>query len=349
MGRNSFASQYPASRATNKRAKESIMRRFLFLPALFLCVSRTGLAFATEPLSVQTVEHRADSVGRNMKYNIVLPAGYEGSSERYPVLYLLHGLTSNYTAWAFMKVPDVAANYRLIIVMPDVGNSWYVNWAESEAGQKNNWEDYIIRDLIGHVDSTYRTMARREARAINGLSMGGYGALMLGLRHPDMFCAIGSHSGAVAFAERSAESVAKGELPEFQRRPWEGEANPKIRIEGFSSPAERTPKGKIFVSREQCEAHDPFKLVLAVDRAKLPHIYIDCGTDDRLIESNRRLCHLLLESNIPLTYAQGPGGHVPPYWAREVAQSIAVQNLMIERALAQAAKAEKASADAAGN
>jgi putative tributyrin esterase len=336
-------------RAQFERARRSIMRRYSLLAALSFCAALAGAARAAEPLPVKTVEHQADSVGRKMKYNIVLPAGYDASSELYPVLYLLHGLTSNYTAWAFMKVPEVAANYKLIIVMPDVGNSWYVNWAESEAGQKNNWEDYIIRDLVGHVDATYRTLARREARAINGLSMGGYGALMLGLRHPDMFCAIGSHSGAVAFAARSAESLAKGEQPEFLRRPWEGEANPKIKIEGFSSPAERTPKGKIFTSQEQCDAHDPFKLVLAVDRAKLPHIYVDCGTDDRLIESNQRLCQLLLEKNIPFTYGQGPGGHVPPYWAREVAQSIAVQNLMIERALAQAAKAARPATAAAGN
>jgi putative tributyrin esterase len=322
------------------------MRRCPMLSLALLLTLVARIAAAAEPLLVKTVEHQGESVGRKMKYNIVLPAGYDTSVDRYPVLYLLHGLTSNYTAWAFMKVPEVAANYKLIIVMPDVGNSWYVNWAQSDAGQKNNWEDYIIKDLVGHVDGTYRTMAKREARAINGLSMGGYGALMLGLRHPDMFCAIGSHSGALAFAARSAESLAKGEQPEFLRRAWEGEVNPKIKIEGFSSPAERTPKGKIFVSQEQCDAYDPFKLALAVDRAQLPHIYVDCGTDDGLITSNQRFCRLLMENNIPFTYGQSRGGHVPPYWAREVAQSIAVQNLMIERALAQAAKPP---ADAAGN
>ena len=325
------------------------MQCFALVPMLVLISLVVSAAWAAEPLSVKTVEHKADSVGRNMKYNIVLPAGYETSTERYPVLYLLHGLTSNYTAWAYMKVPEVAANYKLIIVMPDVGNSWYVNWAENAAGQKNQWEDYIIKDLIGHVDGTYRTLAQREARAINGLSMGGYGAMTLGLRHPDMFCSIGSHSGALAFADRSAESVAKGEQPEFLRRPWAGEVNPKIKIEGFSSPAERTPRGKIFISQEQCDAHDPFKLVLTVDRAKLPYIYVDCGTDDGLITSNQRFCRLLMENNIPFTYGQSRGGHVPPYWAREVAQSVAVQNLIIERSLAQAAKTAKPAAEAAGN
>lgn len=308
-----------------------------------------AVAHGGEPLPVKTVEHDAPSVNRKMKYNIVLPANYDKSHDRYPVIYLLHGLTSNYTLWAAMNVPKVAADYELIVVMPDVGNSWYVNWAENSGGQKNNWEDYIIKDLIGHIDQTYRTMAQREARAINGLSMGGYGALTLGLRHPEMFCAIGSHSGAVGFAQRTAESVAKGELADFQRREWSTELNPKIKIEGFSTPAERTPNGKIFTSQEQCDAHDPFKLVLSVDRAKLPHIYVDCGTDDGLITSNKRLCELLLEKDIPFTYGQSRGGHLPPYWAREVSQSMAVQNVIIERALADAAKAAKAAGAAAGN
>ena len=138
------------------------MKRIVYSIAILLVGSYAGVASAGDPLPVKTVEHQADSVGRKMKYNIVLPDDYERSNERYPVLYLLHGLTSNYTAWAFMKVPEVAADYKLIIVMPDVGNSWYVNWAESESGQKNNWENYIIKDLIGHVDQNYRTLAKRE-------------------------------------------------------------------------------------------------------------------------------------------------------------------------------------------
>jgi S-formylglutathione hydrolase FrmB len=313
-----------------------------------LAMLLAGIATAAEPLAVQTIEHEAPSVGRKLKFNLVLPSGYDSTQDRYPVLYLLHGLTSNYTLWAAMNVPQFAANYKLIVVMPDVGNSWYVNWAESDASQKNQWEDYITKDLIGYVDGHYRTIASRAGRGINGLSMGGYGAMTLGLRHPEMFCTIGSHSGALAFAQRSAESVAKGEQPDFLRREWSSEPNPKIKIEGFSTAADRTPKGKIFISQEQCDAHDPFKLVLKVDRAQLPYIYVDCGTDDGLITSNQRFCELLMKNNIPFTYGQSRGGHVPPYWAREVGQSMAVQNLIIERALAMAAKAEKGTANAGG-
>src|SRR5262249_13403413 len=143
--------------------------------------------------------------------------------------------------WARHRAPEYARAYDLIVVMPDVGNSWYANWAASDEGQKNDWEDFIVKDLIGHVDSTFRTVAAREGRAINGLSMGGYGALMLGLKHPDVFCSVGSHSGAVAFAKSAAERLRSGTTGDpakkAARKPSE-EPNPAIGIEGFSSQAE---------------------------------------------------------------------------------------------------------------
>src|SRR5262245_6398026 len=259
-------------------------------PLLLLACAALGLlapaTAAAQPLPVKTVEFTSEAVGRTMKYNVVLPARYEQTTDRYPVLYLLHGLTSNYTAWARMKVPEYARAYDLIVVMPDVGNSWYVNWAQSEDGQKNRWEDCIVKDLIGHVDATYRTVARREGRAINGLSMGGYGGLMLGLKHADKFCSVGSHSGAIAFARSFGERLKEGkEIPRPKKEP-STKPDPLIGIEGFSSQAERSPKGKIFVTPEDCAASDPFQLVLKVPRGQLPHIYLDCGTEDRLIESN---------------------------------------------------------------
>ena len=153
-----------------------ILRSTLLATLLFVLATSVG---AQE--EVQTIEFHSPAVEQMMKYNIVLPAGYDSSQERYPVLYLLHGLTSNYTAWSRMGAAFYAGLVDdLIIVMPDVGNSWYVNWDENGEGQRNNWEDHIIVDVIGHVDANFRTIARREGRAINGLSMGGYGGLTLG-------------------------------------------------------------------------------------------------------------------------------------------------------------------------
>jgi S-formylglutathione hydrolase FrmB len=291
-----------------------------------------------QPLPVKSVEFNSEAVGRKMKYNIVLPARYEQTSERYPVLYLLHGLTSNYTAWARMGVPGYARAYDLIVVMADAGNSWYINWAKSEDGQKNAWEDGIVKDLVGHVDATYRTIARREGRAINGLSMGGYGGLMLGLRHPELFCSAGSHSGAIAFAKGVGESMKSGkEVKRFRKEP-STKPDPLIGIEGFSSQAERSPKGRLFATAEDAAAYDPFHLVLKVPRDKLPHLYLDCGTEDRLLESNRAFVKLLIENKIPFTFAESGGGHTPPYWAREVGVSMAVQYAIMQRNLAAASK-----------
>jgi S-formylglutathione hydrolase FrmB len=307
------------------------------LPALtVLWFALTTGAFA-EPLPVKTTEFASEAVGRTMKYNIVLPEKYEHSTDRYPVLYLLHGFSSNYRAWARLGVPEYARRYDLIVVMPDVGNSWYVNWMTSEDGQKNRWEDYIIKDLIGHIDATYRAIARKEGRAINGLSMGGYGALMLGLKHPDLFCSIGSHSGALGFAKTAGERIRAGQQPPPRKEP-STKPVPEIGIEGFSSQAERSPKGKMFEKAEDCDACDPFKLVLDIPRDQLPHIYLDCGTEDRLLDGAQAFAKLLMEKKIPFTYAQSGGGHSGAYWTREVGLSLAVQYAVLQRQLKGPAK-----------
>ena len=318
----------------------------LCLAALIALAAPAGLRGQDAPPAapaVKTVEFEAKSVGRKMKYNVILPANYEANEDRHPVLYLLHGYSGNYRGWARMKVPEYARQYDLIVVMPDAGNSWYANWAETEGDAKDAWEDYMVKDLVGHVDATYRTVAAREGRAINGLSMGGYGALMLGLKHPDLFCSIGSHSGAVAFAKSAAERLRSDpegvQAKAKAARKLSDQPDASIGIEGFSSQAERSPKGKLFATAEQADACDPFKLAPAIPKDKIPHIYIDCGTGDRLLKSSQDLAKVLMESKIPFTYAESPGGHDGRYWAREVGQSMAVQALILKRNLA-AAKAD---------
>ena len=91
-----------------------------------LLLTLASAVLAQEPLS--TVEFYSPAVDRTMKYNIVLPAEYESSNERYPVLYLLHGLTGNYTNWGGQGAAMYAGVFGdLIVVMPDVANSWYIS------------------------------------------------------------------------------------------------------------------------------------------------------------------------------------------------------------------------------
>ena len=306
--------------------------RNILLVGLVFAVCANALA---KPLEVKTIEFEAKSVERTMKYNIIVPEGYKKSGKRYPVLYLLHGLTSNYVLWSAMGVREYASQYEMIIVMPDVGNSWYVNWAKTDDGHKHDWEDYMINDVIGHVDKNYRTIAQREGRAINGLSMGGYGALVLGLRHPDMFCSIASHSGAFEYAARFRNRINSGDTspPPPRRRPLSDRPSRTIGIEGFSSQVNRTPKGQPFLTIEECDAHDPFKLVLAVPKEQLPHIHVDCGTEDGLVRTARKFKALLVENTIPFSYAESKGRHLPPYWTRAVAHSMAIQHNVIQQNL----------------
>ena len=319
------------------------------LARTILAVLLVGLSLpaGAQNLELQTVEFHSPAVDRDMKYNILLPSDYETSTERYPVLYLLHGLTSNYTHWGTSNgAPFYASLYDdIIIVMPDVGNSWYINYAENENGQQNNWEDHVIQDVVSHVDWNYRTIARREGRAITGLSMGGYGAITLGLRHPEMFISIGSTSGALEHARQIARRM-RGESPARQapqrtaaeqaerearlRRP-----NPLIGIDGFSSQTERTPDGQEFPTAEDADAYDPFTIIATLDNEVLPHIYLDCGTEDRLIGGAREFASILMERDVPFDYMQMGGAHNAAYWIQSIGRITAVQYEVMQRALGQ--------------
>jgi len=302
---------------------------------------------SAQSLELDTVEFFSPAVDRAMKYNIVLPRGYDESTQRYPVLYLLHGLTQNYTAWGLSNgTPFYAGLYDdLIVVMPDAGNSWYVNWTADAGGQKNNWEDHIITDVINHVDWNFRTIARREGRAITGLSMGGYGAITLGLRHPEMFISIGITSGALEHARQIARRM-RGESPprqapqrtaaeEAEREARLRRPNPLIGIDGFSSQVERSPDGQEFTTAEDADAYDPFTLIATLDNDVLPHIYLDCGTEDRLIGGARELASVLMERDVPFDYMQMEGRHNAAYWIQSIGRISAVQYEVMQRALGQ--------------
>lgn len=285
-----------------------------------------------DPLPVHLVRFFSESLDREMHINVVLPRGYENSSLHYPVLYLCHGYSSNLHEFEYIGVPKYLNMFDMIVVMVDVGNSFYVNWAFSEDGKKYNFADHVCKDIIGYVDQNYRTIADRRGRAINGISMGGFGAISLGLSHPGLFCSIGSHSGALNMAQRYREQLSSGAPP--LSRPQQQDTIMRyrdVRLPGFSTMKERTPQGKPFLTLEEIDQVDPFALVLKIPSEQLPHIYIDCGDKDFLLSQSEAFIELLQKNNIPFTYGRSGGTHEEDYWGREISVSMSVQYAVMLR------------------
>jgi putative tributyrin esterase len=131
----------------------------------------------------------SESLGSEQVATILLPASYAESRQRYPVLYLLHGGGQDHAAFAMRSWFRAQAAREMIVVTPNVGESWYVN---SVVDPKAKYEDFVVKDLVEYMDSRYRTVASRDGRAVAGVSMGAWGAMLLGLKHPQLFGAIGA-------------------------------------------------------------------------------------------------------------------------------------------------------------
>jgi putative tributyrin esterase len=257
--------------------------------AVIACLLALPLAAQNQGTAGDTVESNSlfsTALARDMPYEVVLPAGYSGSQERYPVLYLLHGWQGDETNWVSLThlVEDASA-YKLIVVTPRGGNSWYVN---SATRAQDRYADYVFQDLIAEVDAHYRTIASPHARAVAGISMGGYGAMLFSLRHPGAFAFAASISGAFA-GPSGIESV----LP--QLKPSTDEA--------FGAVGSTT--------RRQ---NDVDTLISAVDLTQQPYFFLECGASDPLLSSNRRVVDELSLHGFAYEYHELPGAHTWPFW-----------------------------------
>jgi len=143
----------------------------------------------------------SQTTGDEQSYRIYLPSCYDQTDRRYPVLYLLHGWPYDEAHWDSLGAGEAAdagigagTLLPFIIVLPGASEELYIN----TCGGERSFEGQVINDLMPHVDSTYRTWAEREGRAIGGVSRGGVWALEIGFRHPELFAAVGAHSPALS-------------------------------------------------------------------------------------------------------------------------------------------------------
>ncbi len=281
-----------------------------FLIAMILGSSLVVVAQSTPPVAInerpiQSLARRVLGVSdqtltsrlmnRDMPYRVVLPFDHSTrNTKRYPVVYLLHGLTGHYDNWTDKtRLAKLAASQNLIIVTPEGDDGWYT---DSSSKPNDKYESYIVKELIPEIDRKFRTIADRDHRAIAGLSMGGYGAIKFGLKYPEMFVVAGSFSGALGAATRT-EKAMPGAI---------GKSIDAI----FGSP-----------DGEVRKANDLFDIVqrASVEKIKtFPFLYLDCGTEDFLFQNNRDFISLLVEKKVSHEYRQLPGGHNWTYWDAQV-------------------------------
>jgi len=280
------------------------------------------------------------SLGVDKRYNIYLPAGYEANPDRrYPVLYLLHGLggdEDNWPGFGLVEAADAAA-FEAIVVMPDGDDSFYANWVgevdydQCMAGPRPfgraadmatycvrsaRYEDYIAADLVRHVDEAYRTVASSTMRAIGGFSMGGFGALMLSMRHPEVFGTAVSHAGVAALRYAGPD-------------PYAGVDAAVIADDAESWMARLGRFGVLYrrifgTDLNNWKAHDPAALVAEVE-PNAPALYLDCGTEDgfRLNVGAEYVHDLLAARDVPHAFTLTEGRHDPAFVRKRLPESLA--------------------------
>jgi len=323
--------------------------RALALLALVACGNGTPAApgktepppAAADATRVSTVTFHSDALGVDKQFVLYLPAGYASTTKRYPVFYYLHGLGGDETNWVKGGHLDEAADklaLAAIVVMPDGDDSFYIDSplsADYDACMRdgtglfipkrqphdktcvraNRYETYIVGDLVGYVDAHYRTIASRDGRAIAGLSMGGFGALQLAMRHPDAFAAAASHSGVDALLYHGPHPYAAGKVELLTDvAKWGVEA-------GDIGAWIRNRFGSDLAF---WQARDPAALVDKLEPGKLA-LYLDCGTeDDFLLHDGMQYLHdRLLAKKVDHAYYLGAGRHDFGFWSARLPNSLA--------------------------
>ena len=229
-------------------------------------------------MGVATVQFHSEALGKSTTYSVILPERGEGP---FPVVIQLHGLSDDHQAWLQRSnLVRHAVAYPFVIVLPDGGTSGYLNWKPSDRLHKNRYEDLIVTDIPNHVRRHFNVT--NGPWAIGGLSMGGYGALRLGLKYPERFASIWSHSGAFHIDEMVDPAMVADVA----------DANALVHAERL------------------------------VGRDEQPVIAFDCGVDDELIHHNRECHARLDELGIPHHYAEHPGGHTWDYWDEHVQEAL---------------------------
>jgi len=285
-----------------KTAKNDQFRRLhlfsslilLFCLSLLSCGKKEGPPPPDRPrltsgVKMIDVTFHSTALNRDMPYRAIIPATI-AANQKLPVLYLLHGGGGGFRDWS--NYSDVAryAERGLILIMPEGNSSYYTNAADKP---QDRYEDYIVHDLIADVEQRFPAASDRTHRAIAGVSMGGFGTVVLALKHPDLFVFAGGLSSALDVPSRPFSIKRVGQYRQHASifGPWGSQSR---------------------------RASDPFVLVRSVDPAQAPYLFLTCGDLEGLLPANHRFAAILQARHFRYEFHTVSGGHDWNQWNRNV-------------------------------
>jgi S-formylglutathione hydrolase FrmB len=219
----------------------------------------------------------------NAEAEIILPDRLDHPGPL-PVLYLLHDTPDNHTVWSRLtRLEWYARDLPLAIVLPDGERGFYTDVTPGHAH-----EQLIVQDLMSFVERFFPVRSDRAGRAIGGYGMGGYGALKLALKHPDLFGSVTAHASACNLGH----SLARDADPQWRAQ--------YLRLFG---PNSKGGDNDIFALARR------FSGPSSSDEPSWPAIWLDCGVDDPLLEENRAFHAHLQRLGVAHEYAEFPGDH----------------------------------------
>ena len=234
------------------------------------------------------------------KFAVYLPPDYDSSNRSYPVLYLLHGLGDNQSAWIqfgeVLHTTDKAINSgiatSMIIIMPDAGTG-QMGYTNAISG-KWNYEDFFFEEFMPHVENLYRIRKNKRYRAISGLSMGGGGSFLYALRRPDLFS-----SAAPLSASIGPQNIEQ--MDDYSYLAYWGYSKSNINKSDFEKFKKK---------------NNSLYLIDQMDQKILNSVrwYIDCGDEDHLYKNNVLMHIKMREKGVKHEFRVRDGDHNWDYW-----------------------------------
>ena len=244
-------------------------------------------------MALVRIDHLPETVKVSLPLNLIIPdPGVMGDVpvRKRKVLYLLHGLSDDASAWQrYTSIETLAAQYGLVVVMPSAGRSFYI---DQPNGQK--YFTYVAEELPRYLSDVFDLRPRREDTLIAGLSMGGYGTLKAALLHPERYAAAACFSGALSLEILTTH-------PDDPRR------------DEFSI---------LFGDPDKLKGseHDPAVWLQRASKnpAALPRLFVSCGRQDDLYPLNRTFPGICRSLGIPVEYHEEDGKHDWFFWDKEI-------------------------------